>query len=304
MAQADFDDEASLGPRSAVGSIPSAGLYIVATPIGNLGDISHRALAILAAADLIACEDTRVSLKLLNHYGLKRPLISYHDHNAKMSGGKILDALAAGKRVALISDAGTPLISDPGYRLVADARAAGHKVIPIPGACAFITALSACGLPTDKLLFLGFSPPKSSARKKFVEPYRSVDATMVLYESPSRLPAALADFAEILGAGREAAICREMTKSYEEIRRGSLFDLAASTAAQEHRIKGEIVLVIAPPEGERPKSDQIDDLIKRALQDLSVREAAAAIAWMTGEKRRTIYQRALALQGQISDDPQ
>ncbi|GER01623.1 ribosomal RNA small subunit methyltransferase I [Iodidimonas gelatinilytica] len=278
----------------------SPGLYIVATPIGNLGDISHRALEILSSVDLIACEDTRVSLKLLTHYGIKKPLLSYHDHNARSAGPKILSALAKGQAVALISDAGTPLISDPGYRLVADARAEGHRVIPIPGACAFVAAVSASGLPTDKVMFLGFSPPKSVARKQFVTPYQRLEATLVLYESPNRLVAALTDFADILG-DRQAAICRELTKRYEDIRRGSLLELAQDYAGQEGRIKGEIAIIIAPAETTKIETGDLDPLLRKALKDLSVREAAAAVSWMTGEKRRTVYQKALAIKAEMED---
>src|SRR5688572_3285015 len=208
----------------------SPGLYVVATPIGNLRDITLRALEILAAADLVACEDTRVTRKLFDHYGLSAPLIAYHDHNAETARPKILDKLAAGGIVALVSDAGTPLISDPGYRLVREARAAGHTVTAAPGPSSALMALTVAGLPTDRFFFEGFLPAKETARRTRIGELARIPATLVLFESGPRLSATLADLAAGLGA-RDAAIARELTKLHEEIRRGDLATLAADYAA-------------------------------------------------------------------------
>ncbi len=273
---------------------PVPGLYVVATPIGNLGDISHRALKILETVDVIACEDTRTSLKLLNRYGIRRPLLAYHEHNAVRMAPKLLAKLKDGAAIALISDAGTPLISDPGYRLVEQAQEAGLPVVSVPGPCAFVAALSICGLPTDKVLFLGFAPPKQGARQRFVEPYAGLDATLALYESPNRIAAALRDYAAVLGP-RQAAVCRELTKTHEEVRRGDLEALANAYERQEEAVKGEIVLVIGPPDAKEAEEGVMDDALRRALREMTVKEAAQAVAFMTGEKKRTVYQRALAL---------
>lgn len=269
------------------------GLYIVATPLGNLGDMTTRARDVLAAVDRVLCEDSRVTGRLLHHLGISARLAPYHDHNAASMRPTILGWLADGARLALVSDAGTPLISDPGYKLVAEARAAGHAVVAVPGPSALTAALSIAGLPTDRVLFLGFPPSKSGARRALLDRYRDVDATLVLYESPKRLAAALADLADRLGP-REAAICREMTKRFEEVRRGRLDDLAADIAGTD--VKGEIVLVIAPPApAEAVDSTDIDAALTDALTRMSLREAADAVAGATGAPRRRVYQRALAL---------
>lgn len=281
-------------------NIIAPGLYVVATPIGNLGDISQRALKILAAADVIACEDTRTSLKLLTHYGIRRPLFAYHEHNAVRMAPRLLEKLAQGASVALISDAGTPLISDPGYRLVAQAQEAGYPVMSIPGPSAFVAALSICGLPTDRVLFLGFAPSKQGARQRFIEPYADLDVTLALYESPNRIVAALRDYARILGP-RKAAVCRELTKSHEEVRRGSLVALADAYEISEDAVRGEIVLVIGPPEVRKTKMDIVDAVLRRALKEMPVKEAARTVAFMTGEKKRVVYQRALALKDFMGD---
>jgi 16S rRNA (cytidine1402-2'-O)-methyltransferase len=270
------------------------GLYLVATPIGNLRDITLRALEILAAADLVACEDTRVTRKLFDHYGLSAPLIAYHDHNAETARPKILDKLAGGGAVALVSDAGTPLISDPGYKLVRAAAEAGHAVTAAPGPSASLMALTVAGLPTDRFFFEGFLPPKETARRTRIAELARIPATLVLFESGPRLAATLADLAAGLGA-REAAVARELTKLHEEVRRGDLSSLAADYAIGAET-RGEIVIVIAaPPAAEPPSAADIDALLRAALARTSVKEAVAEVAAATGEPRRAVYSRALAL---------
>ena len=269
------------------------GLYLVATPIGNLRDMTLRGLEILAAADLVACEDTRVTRKLFDHYGLTAPLIAYHDHNAEAARPKILERLAAGSAVALVSDAGTPLISDPGYRLVRAVTAAGHPVIAAPGASAVLTALTVAGLPTDRFFFEGFLPAKAGARQTRIAELIRIPATLVLYESGPRIAAALADLAAGLGA-REAAIGRELTKLHEEVRRGTLETLARDYAAGAE-IRGEFVIVIAPPAAEAPNAAEIDALLRAALSRASMKDAVAEVAAATGEPRRAVYSRALEL---------
>ena len=271
-----------------------AGLYLVATPIGNLRDITVRALEVLAAADLIACEDTRVTRKLLDHYGIATPLTPYHEHNAAEARPKLIARLADGAAIALVSDAGTPLVSDPGYKLVREAQAAGASVTTLPGASAVLAALTLSGLPTDRFLFEGFLPAKAEARRARINELKRIPATLVLFETGPRVAAALADLAAELGP-RQAAICRELTKLYEEVRRGDLGTLARETAhADEPR--GEIVIVVAPPDrhGGLAAID-LDALLRQALDRLSVKEAVAEIAAVTGESRREVYQRALAL---------
>jgi len=273
----------------------AAGLHIVATPIGNLRDITLRALEVLAAADLIACEDTRVTRKLLEHYGITTPLAPYHEHNAAEARPKLVARLAGGAAIALVSDAGTPLVSDPGYKLVRAARDAGLNVTAIPGASAVLAALAVAALPTDRFFFEGFLPPKEGARRRRIAELARIPATLVLFETGPRIAAALADLAAGLGA-REAAICRELTKLYEEVRRGDLATLARDVgAAAEPR--GEIAIVIAPAQP-REETDDLDALLRAALARLSVREAVAEIAVVTGEPRRAVYQRALALAGE------
>ena len=273
-------------------------LFIVATPIGNLQDISLRALDVLKRADIIACEDTRHSGKLLRAHAITTPLMPYHEHNAEKQRPKILRMLGEGKHVALISDAGTPLISDPGFKLVEDARDAGLSVSPIPGACAAIAALSAAGLPSDRFLFCGFLPAKSAARRTALEEFRSLAATVMVYESPNRLVACLQDIASTLGS-RKVVVARELTKQYEEFRNGSAAALAAAFESGEATAKGEIVLLIAPPDAhddaENLSDDEIDAQLRHAMQHGSLKEAAAIVAEATGRPKREIYQRALAL---------
>jgi 16S rRNA (cytidine1402-2'-O)-methyltransferase len=270
------------------------GLHLVATPIGNLRDVTVRALEALAAADLIACEDTRVTRKLLDHYAIATPMTPYHEHNAAEARPKLLARLAAGDAVALVSDAGTPLVSDPGYKLVRAARAQGTPVSAVPGASAVLAALTVSGLPTDRFLFAGFLPAKEGQRRARIAELKRIPATLVLFETGPRLAAALADLAAGLGA-REAAICRELTKLYEEVRHGDLTALARETAnAPEPR--GEIAIVIAPPDAQEGAIPlDLDALIRAALARLSLKEAVAEVATVTGAARREVYQRALAL---------
>ncbi|HEY5378274.1 MAG TPA: 16S rRNA (cytidine(1402)-2'-O)-methyltransferase [Pseudolabrys sp.] len=269
------------------------GLYLVATPIGNLGDITLRALETLAGADAIACEDTRVTRKLTERYGIATPLIAYHEHNSEEALPKILARLTDGQAVALVSDAGTPLISDPGYRLVRAASAAGHNVTALPGASAVLAALSLAGLPPDRFFFDGFLPPKQAARQKRIAELSAIPATLVLFESGPRLAASLADLAAGLGT-RQASVCRELTKLHEEIRRGDLATLAADYA-DGGETRGEIVIVIAPPAETETAEADVDDMLRQALGRVSVKDAVVEVALATGRARRDVYQRALEL---------
>jgi 16S rRNA (cytidine1402-2'-O)-methyltransferase len=276
------------------------GLHVVATPIGNLGDITVRALATLAAADRIACEDTRVTRKLLDRYGIDTPLTPYHDHNAAAARPKLLHRLAGGAAIALVSDAGTPLVSDPGFKLVREAQEAGHIVTALPGASATLTALTVAGLPTDQFFFAGFLPPKQAARRARIAELARIQATLVLFETGPRLAPALADLSSQLG-DREAAVCRELTKIHEEIRRGSLAALAQSSATGE--VRGEFVLVVAPPPAtERPSADDTDSLLRQALARVSLKDAVGEVAVATGLSRRELYQRALVLAQEESQE--
>jgi 16S rRNA (cytidine1402-2'-O)-methyltransferase len=283
-----------LNGQPATAPALAGGLHLVATPIGNLRDITVRALEVLAAADLIACEDTRVTRKLVEHYGIATPLMPYHDHNAADARPKLLARLAAGAAIALVSDAGTPLVSDPGYKLVRAARAQGTAVTALPGASAVLAALAVSALPTDRFFFEGFLPPKEVARRARIAELKHIPASLVLFESGGRLAAALADLAAGLGA-RDAAICRELTKLHEEVRHGDLASLAQELAA-EPEPRGEIVIVVAPPAppGELGAID-LDALLRQALDRLSVKDAVAEIAAATGQPRRDVYRRALAL---------
>ena len=268
------------------------GLYIVATPIGNLSDLSPRAAATLASADLIAVEDSRVTAKLLAHIGVKRPMTPYHDHNAeKVRPGLV--ARMASEAVALVSDAGTPLISDPGYKLVRDARAAGVPVTTIPGPSAAIAALTLSGLPTDRFAFLGFLPPRAGARAAAIAQAAPFKGTLILYESGPRLAATLAALGEGLG-DRAAAVVREISKKFEETVTGSLSELAARYA--EGPPKGEIVLVVEPPkEPAAPDAADVDEALREAMSRLSPSRAAAEVAERLGLKRRDVYERAQQL---------
>jgi 16S rRNA (cytidine1402-2'-O)-methyltransferase len=270
------------------------GLYIVATPIGNLGDLSPRAADILARADVVAVEDSRVTAVLLRHIGVKRPMQPYHDHNADQVRPGLLARLAT-EAVALVSDAGTPLISDPGYKLVREAQAAGHHVVTIPGPCAAVAALTLAGLPTDRFLFLGFLPSKAKARADAIAEVAAVRATLVLYESGPRLSACLSALAEGLG-DREASVARELTKRFEEAVTGTLSSLAARYADAPPR--GEIVVVVAPPGDPEPATaDDADAALTEALARLPAAKAAGEVAKRLGLDRRTLYARALELKG-------
>ncbi len=270
------------------------GLHIVATPIGNLRDITLRALDVLHAADLIACEDTRVFAKLASHYGIAAPTVAYSDATQDIAEPRIVRALAAGKRVALVSDAGMPLISDPGYRLVRAALAGDHLVTAAPGASAVPMALALSGLPTDRFFFGGFLPAKESERRRAIAAAAAVPGTLVFFEAPHRLPASLATLAELLGP-RPAAIARELTKLFEEVRRAPLTELAGHYAGHPD-VKGEIVIVIGPPgEAEAPAAEALDGALRTAMAGASVKDAASEVAARFGLKRRDVYARALEL---------
>lgn len=271
------------------------GLHVVATPIGNLGDISLRALGTLASADAVIAEDTRVTKTLLAHYGIATPLVAYHEHNAEVKRPHLLARLGEGGKLALVSDAGTPLVSDPGFKLVAEAVAAGIKVTSVPGASAVLAALVVAGLPTDRFYFEGFLPQKSAARRTRLGEIAAVPGTLVFFESPRRLAEMLADLATLLG-DREAAIARELTKLYENVRRGRLNDLAGQYAAEEPP-RGEIVVLVAPALGETAgiTPEELDARLREAMQQHSVKDAASLVAAETGQKRRDVYARAIHL---------
>ena len=270
------------------------GLHIVATPIGNLRDITLRALDVLQAADLIVCEDTRVFGKLASHYGISVPTIAYSDATQDAAEPRILAALDAGKRVALVSDAGMPLISDPGYRLVRAALARNHPVTSAPGASALPMALALSGLPTDRFYFGGFLPAKEGERRRAVAAAAAIPATLVFFEAPHRLAVSLGDLAELLGP-RPAAIARELTKVFEEVRRAPL-DRLADHYARHPDVKGEIAIVIAPPQdGVAPAAGKLDEALLQAMAGASLKDAAAKVAARYGLKRREVYARALEL---------
>ena len=270
------------------------GLYVVATPIGNLRDITLRALDVLSHADLVLAEDTRVTGKLLNAYRLKKQMVRYDEHAAASARPRVLEALASGQRVALVSDAGTPLVSDPGYRLVREAVAQGSDVFPIPGASAPLAALTLAGLPTDRFLFAGFPPPKSAARKTFLNEFVPVRATLIFFEGGSRLAASLADMAEVFGP-REGAVARELTKLHEICIRGTLPELAANPLLDDP--KGEIVILVGPGEQEVATAADADAALNEALTRLAPGEAASEVAKALGLPRRDLYRRALDLKG-------
>jgi 16S rRNA (cytidine1402-2'-O)-methyltransferase len=272
-----------------------AGLYLVATPIGNLGDVTLRALETLAAAGTIACEDSRVTRRLLDRYGITTPFLSYHDHNAEAMRPKILALLDAGTAVALVSDAGTPLISDPGFKLVQAAQAAGHPVTTVPGPSAVLAALTASGLPTDRFFFEGFLPPREASRRERLDELAPVPGSLVFFEAGPRIAAMLGDLTDRLGS-RPAAVCRELTKLHEEIRCGNLAELAQAWR-DGAETRGEFVVVVGPPaKGQPAEAADLDGLLTRALATASLKDAVEAVAAATGQKRRVVYQRALSLQ--------
>jgi len=278
-------------------SKPPAGLYIVATPIGNLDDITLRALTTLKSVDAVACEDTRVTAKLFARHGIRAPLLAYHEHNAERMRPLLIERVRGGEAVALVSDAGTPLVSDPGFKLVRAAIGEGLAVTTLPGASAALAGLVLSGLPSDRFFFAGFLPAKDAARRHALTELASVPATLVFFESAPRLAAALADMASALG-DRPAAVARELTKLYEEVRRGSLGELAAHYA-EKGAPRGEVVVVVARPhpQAAAPSDEALDGALKEALAAMSLKDASAAVAAATGLPRRAVYARALALAG-------
>lgn len=270
-------------------------LYLVATPIGNLSDITLRALETLAGADVLACEDTRVTRVLLDRYGIVNRPYAYHEHNADEAGPRLMAALEQGKSVALVSDAGTPLVSDPGYRLALLAIAAGHRVVPIPGASAPLAALVGSGLPNEAFLFAGFLPSRDKARRDRLAELAGVPATLLFFESPHRIAATVGAAAEVLGETRAACVCRELTKTFEEFRRGTLGELAAHYG-DGRTVKGEIVFVIGPPgEADAPEAEDVDRLLTLLAKDMSTGKAATEAARRTGLPRKELYQRLVDL---------
>src|SRR6202140_2230546 len=273
------------------------GLHLVATPIGNLGDITLRALETLAGVDIIACEDTRITRRLIERYAISAQLKPYHDHNAALARPKILERLAQGASIALVSDAGTPLISDPGFKLVREVCAAGFPVIALPGPSSVLSALSVAALPTDRFFFEGFLPPKQTARRARLTELSRIDATLVMFDSGNRVQDTLADLAAIMG-GRDGAICRELTKMHEEVKRGPLSELAQAADTLETR--GEFVLVVGPAAAgtQAMSEDALDDLLRSSLARDSVKDAVAHAVELSGRPRRAVYARALELAGE------
>lgn len=274
-------------------------LYIVATPIGNLDDLSSRAVSVLSRVDVVAAEDTRHSGRLLQHLGLHKRLVALHDHNERDRAGSLLQELEAGRSVALISDAGTPLISDPGYVLVREARTRGFKVSPIPGACALVAALSAAGLPTDRFLFVGFLPAKRSGRRAALEKQVRETATLVFYESPHRILDAVSDIAAVFGEEREIVMGRELTKTFETFYSGTVAEVLAALEADPHGTKGEFVVMIHGAEPVASDDDagelDVDRLLKLLLPELPVKKVAKLVAELSGRPKNELYQRALEL---------
>jgi 16S rRNA (cytidine1402-2'-O)-methyltransferase len=286
------------GAETTAGIALNPGLYVVATPIGNLGDITARAVAVLRGVDLIACEDTRVTGALLHRFGIATRMIPYHDYNAEKVRPRLVAQLAAGGRIALVSDAGTPLISDPGYKLVRTCADAKIAVMPVPGPSALLAALVAAGLPTNRVMFAGFLAQKAGARRADITSLKDLAATLVIYESARRLAATLADLAAILGP-RPAAVCRELTKLHEEIRRGDLAELAG-VYGRDGPPRGEIVIVVGGVDAHPTAAEDLDAALKEALATMSVRDAADLVAQAFAEPRRRIYRRALELANDAS----
>ena len=273
-------------------------LYLVATPIGNLGDITIRALETLAAADIVACEDTRITRRLLERYAIRRKPIAYHEHNAAEAGPKLLAALKEGRSVALVSDAGTPLVSDPGFRLARQVLDADGKVVPIPGASAPLAALVASGLPSDSFFFAGFLPAKAGQRRTRLAALAPVPATLIFFESPRRLADTLAAMAEALGGSRQAAVCRELTKAYEEVRRGTLAELGRHYA-EAGAPKGEVVVCVAPSADDAPHApEDVDALLLELAAEMPAAKAAGEAARMTGGTKTDLYRRLIALKAE------
>lgn len=274
----------------------AAGMYLVATPIGAARDITLRALDILSGADVLVAEDTRSLRRLMDIHGIavrNRPVLAYHEHNGAKMRPRLLAALGAGKSVVYAAEAGTPMVSDPGFDLVRAAVAEGHVLVSAPGPSAAIAALTVAGLPTDRFFFAGFLPGASAKRKSALEKLKSIPGTMIFYESPKRVAAMLTDAARVLGGGRRAALCRELTKKFEEVRRGTLTELAEECA--ERPPKGEIVVLIDRESSETVNLSDLDSCLRAALKDESVRDAADRVSAELGLKRRKVYQRALEL---------
>ena len=275
-------------------------LYVVATPIGNLEDITARALRVLAEVSLIAAEDTRHSARLLQHFGITTPLAACHEHNERDQGGRFLERLQAGDNVALISDAGTPLISDPGYHLVRQARAAGIRVVPLPGACALIAALSAAGLPSDRFIFEGFLPAKSAGRRARLEQLKEEQRTLIFYEAPHRILECLCDLEAVFGPERPSVLARELTKTFETLKGLPLAELRAWVEADGNQQRGECVLVVGgwqAPQGEDAVDAHARRVLELLLNELPVKRAAALAAEITGVRKNLLYQVALELKG-------
>ncbi|KQB53333.1 methyltransferase [Pseudomonas endophytica] len=280
--------------NSVVGS-----LYVVATPIGNLDDISARALKVLREVSLIAAEDTRHSLRLLQHFGIATPLGACHEHNERDEGNRFIQRLLAGEDVALISDAGTPLISDPGYHLVRQARAAGVRVVPVPGACALIAALSAAGLPSDRFIFEGFLPAKAVGRRSRLELLKEESRTLIFYEAPHRILECLQDMESVFGADRPALLARELTKTFETLKGLPLAELRAFVEADSNQQRGECVVLVAgwtAPETDQVVSNEAMRILNLLLKEMPLKRAAALAAEITGERKNVLYQVALEKQ--------
>ncbi len=287
---------------SAAANSPLGSLYVVATPIGNLDDISARALTILRNVALIAAEDTRHSARLMQHFGIGTPLAACHEHNERDQGGRFLARLLAGDDVALISDAGTPLISDPGYHLVRQARAAGVAVVPVPGACALIAALSAAGLPSDRFIFEGFLPAKAAGRRARLEQVKEEPRTLIFYEAPHRILECLQDMQSVFGDERPALLARELTKTFETLKGMPLAELAAWVASDSNQQRGECVVLVAgwqAPEGEEAVSAEAMRVLNLLLAEMPLKRAAALAAEITGVRKNLLYQVALEQQKDV-----
>lgn len=287
---------------SAAANVPLGSLYVVATPIGNLDDISARALSILRSVALIAAEDTRHSARLMQHFGIPTPLAACHEHNERDQGGRFLARLLAGDDVALISDAGTPLISDPGYHLVRQARAAGVAVVPVPGACALIAALSAAGLPSDRFIFEGFLPAKAAGRRARLEQVKEEPRTLIFYEAPHRILECLQDMQAVFGDERPALLARELTKTFETLKGMPLAELTAWVAADSNQQRGECVVLVAgwqAPEGEAAVSAEAMRVLDLLLAEMPLKRASALAAEITGVRKNLLYQAALERQKDV-----
>lgn len=276
-------------------------LYIVATPIGNLTDITAHAIDCLKSVAIIACEDTRTSGKLLNHFNIPTKTWAYHDHNAEVQTPKLIEILQSGQSIALISDAGTPLISDPGFRLVRACHQAGIKVSPVVGASAAIAALSVAGLPSDKFYFYGFLPTKTAGRQSELTKIKDLTATLIFYEAPHRIVECIDDMITVLGDNRQVTFCREITKTFETIYPSTLSELKQFVASDANQQKGEMVLVVAGANDSVNDEDKHDALLKRLLQDLSLKKAAQLASDITGAKKNALYERALVLKAHLDE---